>query len=188
MSKAPSTSWWTTTAATTSRTTCSSPPTSARRSRSIVADLPAERVARTIREDHKNPNVLYLGTEIGVFITVDGGQHWVELKNNMPTLPFNDLTIQTRDNDLVLATHGRGIWILDQLSAIQGLGSAAGTDAQLFPLEPAEQIRYTNLKAHAGDLVPAAKSAERRHHRLLADLRPDAVALSVHTSGTLVQR
>ena len=52
-------------------------------------------------------------TEIGLFVTVDGGQHWVELKNNMPTLPFNDLTIQTRDNDLVLASHGRGIWILD---------------------------------------------------------------------------
>ena len=97
--------------------------------------------------------MLYLGTELGLFVTVDGGQHWIELKNNMPTLAFNDLTIQTRDNDLVLATHGRGIWILDQLSAIQGLAAAAGTDAQLFPIEPAEQIRYTNLKAHAGDLT-----------------------------------
>ena len=97
--------------------------------------------------------MLYLGTELGLFVTVDGGQHWVELKNNMPTLPFNDLTIHTRDNDLVLASHGRGIWILDQLSALQGLGAAAGADAQLFPIDPAEQIRYTNLKAHAGDLV-----------------------------------
>jgi hypothetical protein len=120
---------------------------------SVVGDLPAERVARAIREDHKNGNVLYLGTEIGLFVTVDGGQHWVELKNNMPTLPFNDLTIQARDNDLVLASHGRGIWILDQLTALQGLGAAASSDAHLFPIEPAEQIRQTNLKAHAGDLV-----------------------------------
>jgi hypothetical protein len=119
----------------------------------IVGDLPADRVARTLREDHRNPSVLYLGTELGLFITVDGGRHWVELKNNMPTMPFNDLTIQARDNDLVLATHARGIWILDSLSAIQGLGAAAATDAQLFPIEPAEQIRYTNLKAHTGDMV-----------------------------------
>lgn len=120
---------------------------------SIVSDLPANRVARTLREDPRNPNVLYLGTEIGLFVTVDGGRHWVELKNNMPTMPFNDLTIHMRDNDLVLATHARGIWILDSLAAIQGLGAAATTDAQLFSIEPAEQIRYTNLKAHTGDMT-----------------------------------
>ena len=102
-------------------TTSTSPPTSARPSHPSPRDLPPERVARAIREDHKSPNVLYLATEIGLFVTVDGGQHWVELKNNMPTLPFNDLTIQTRDNDLILASHGRGIWILDQLSSLQGL-------------------------------------------------------------------
>ena len=120
---------------------------------SIVSDLPADRVARTIREDHKNPSVLYLGTEIGLFVTVDGGRHWVELKNNMPTMPFNDLTLHTRDNDLVLATHARGIWILDSLTALQGAGAAVSSDAQLFPIEAAEQIRYTNLKAHAGDMT-----------------------------------
>ena len=120
---------------------------------SIAGDLPANRVVRTVREDTKNPNVLYLGTEFGLFYTWNGGANWVELKNNMPTMPFNDLTIQMRDNDLVLATHARGIWILDSLTAIQGLGAAATTDAQLFPIEPAEQIRYTNLKAHAGDMT-----------------------------------
>jgi photosystem II stability/assembly factor-like uncharacterized protein len=156
---------------------------------SIAADLPAERVARTIREDHKNPNVLYLGTEIGLFVSVDGGQHWVELRNNLPTLPFNDLTIQTRDNDLVLASHGRGIWILDQLSALQGLGAAAGADAHLFPIEPAEQIRYTNLKAHAGDLV---FRGENPPDGAIVDYWLSSaqaqVALSVHdSSGTLVQ-
>jgi hypothetical protein len=71
----------------------------------------------------------------------------------MPTMPFNDLTIHPRDNDLVLATHGRGIWILDQLTALQGLTPRRSSDAQLFPIEPAEQIRYTNLKAHTGDMI-----------------------------------
>jgi photosystem II stability/assembly factor-like uncharacterized protein len=156
---------------------------------SIAANLTAERVARTIREDHKNPNLLYLGTEIGLFITVDGGQHWIELKNNMPTLAFNDLTLHTRDNDLILGSHGRGAWILDQLTALQGLSAAAGTDAQLFPIEPAEQIRYTNLKAHAGDLV---FRGENPPNGAIIDYWLSAaqseVALSVHDpSGTLVQ-
>jgi len=155
----------------------------------IGASLPADRVARTIREDHKNPNVLYLGTEIGLFVTVNGGQQWVELKNNMPTMPFNDLTIQTRDNDLVLATHARGIWILDQLSAIQGLAAAAGTSAQLFPIDPAEQIRYTNLKAHAGDMI---FRGENPPNGAIVDYWLAAanteVALTVHdATGTLVQ-
>ncbi len=156
---------------------------------SIVSDLPADRVARTIREDHKNPSVLYLGTEIGLFVTVDGGQHWVELKNNMPTLPFNDLTIQTRDNDLVLASHGRGVWILDQLSSLQGLGAAVATPAQLFPIDAAEQIRYSNLKAHAGDMV---FRGENPPNGAIVDYwlatANTQVALTVHdASGTLVQ-
>jgi hypothetical protein len=156
---------------------------------SIAADLPAERVARAIREDHKNPNVLYLATEIGLFVTVDGGRHWVELKNNMPTLPFNDLTIQTRDNDLILASHGRGIWILDQLSSLQGLGAAAGTAAQLFPIDAAEQIRMTNLKAHTGDMV---FRGENPPNGAIVDYWLGAangqVALTVvDASGTLVQ-
>jgi hypothetical protein len=156
---------------------------------SISADLPAERVARAIREDHRNGNVLYLGTEIGLFVTIDGGQHWVELKNNMPTLPFNDLTIQTRDNDLVLASHGRGIWILDQLTALQGLAAAAGNDAQLFPIEPAEQIRQTNLKAHAGDLV---FRGENPPNGAIVDYwlstAQNDVTVSVHeASGTLIR-
>ena len=156
---------------------------------SIASDLPADRVARTIREDHRNPNVLYLGTEIGLFITVDGGRHWVEIKNNMPTMPFNDLTIHPRDNDLILATHARGIWILDSLTALQGLAAAATTDAQLFPIEPAEQIRYTNLKAHAGDML---FRGENPPNGAIVDYwlgtTSAAPVLTVHDgAGTLVQ-
>jgi photosystem II stability/assembly factor-like uncharacterized protein len=121
---------------------------------SIAGDLPSERVARTIREDPRSPNLLYLGAELGLWISVNRGQQWIELKNNMPTLPFNDLVIHPRDNDLVLASHGRGIWILDNINALQSLTpQALGSQATLFPIEPAEQIRYTNLKAHAGDMI-----------------------------------
>jgi photosystem II stability/assembly factor-like uncharacterized protein len=121
---------------------------------SITGDLPADRVARTIREDRRNPSLLYLGTEFGLFVTVDGGRHWIDLRSNMPTLAVNDLVVHPRDNDLVLGTHGRGVWILDDVAALQEMSpdviAAAG---HLFTPEPAEQIRFTNLKAHTGDMI-----------------------------------
>jgi photosystem II stability/assembly factor-like uncharacterized protein len=121
---------------------------------SIYGDMPAERVVRVVREDPRTPNLLYAGAELGLWLSPNGGQNWVELKNNMPTLPFNDLVIHERDNDLVLATHGRGIWILDNVNALQGLTpQVLSSEASLFNIEPAEQIRYTNLKAHTGDMV-----------------------------------
>jgi len=120
---------------------------------SIVGDLPADRVARTIREDGRNPSLLYLGTEFGLFVSVDRGTHWFDLRSNMPTLAVNDLVVHPRDNDLVLGTHGRGVWILDNVTALQELSSAAGAGAYLFTPEPASQTRFTNLKAHMGDMI-----------------------------------
>jgi hypothetical protein len=110
-------------------------------------------VVRTIREDVRNPNLLFAATELGLFFTVNGGANWVELKNNMPTLPFNDLVIHPRDNDLVLASHGRGIWILDRINALQEMTPQVMASAShLFTIAPAYQIRQTNLKAHTGDM------------------------------------
>jgi photosystem II stability/assembly factor-like uncharacterized protein len=120
----------------------------------IDGDLPSERVVRVVREDPKNPGVLYLGTEMGAYVTADQGAHWIPLKMNMPRVAVNDLVVHPRDNDLVLATHGRGVWILDNLAAIQSLTPAVlGSDAHLFAIEPASMIRYANTKAHAGDLI-----------------------------------
>ena len=119
----------------------------------ITGDLPPGRVVRTVREDTKNPSVLFAGTEIGLFFTPNGGTNWIEIKNNMPTLPHNDLVIHPRDNDLVLGTHGRGVWILDKINALQELTPAViASPAHLFTIAPAFQIRQTNLKAHTGDM------------------------------------
>jgi photosystem II stability/assembly factor-like uncharacterized protein len=121
---------------------------------SIVGDLPAERVVRVVREDPRNPDVLYIGTEFGVFWSWNGGQNWIELKGELPTVPVNDLVVHPRDNDLVLGTHSRGIWILDQVNALQEMTPAvAGAAAHLFTIEPAEQIRYRNEKAHTGNMI-----------------------------------
>lgn len=128
---------------------------------SIAGDLPANRVARTLREDPKNPDVLYLGTELGLFVSINGGRNWVELKNNMPTLPFNDLVVHPRDNDLVLGTHGRGVWILDNLNAIQELGGVINQQAALFNIQDAEIIRYNVGGAHTGDMYYRGENPRR---------------------------
>ena len=120
---------------------------------SLADGLPPERVLRTVREDLRNPSVLYVGAEIGLFWTNDGGNHWTELRSGMPTLAFNDIAIHPRENDLVLGTHGRGVWILDQINALQELSrEVMDRPAHLFTTEPAVQWRRAGGAAHAGDV------------------------------------
>jgi photosystem II stability/assembly factor-like uncharacterized protein len=120
----------------------------------IDGDLPSDRVIRVVREDPKNPQVLYLGAELGCYVSVDQGQHWIALGQNLPRVAVNDLIVHPRDNDLVLATHGRGLWILDNLASLQGLTPAVlASSAHLFPIEAAEMIRYDDTRAPAGDMV-----------------------------------
>ena len=102
---------------------------------SITGNLPALGPVQVIREHHRQPNLLFVGTEFGVYATVDGGANWMPLRTGMPKgVPVWDLAIQDRWNDLVVGTHGRGVYILDDLSALEHLAAAkqAG-DAYLFP-------------------------------------------------------
>jgi photosystem II stability/assembly factor-like uncharacterized protein len=108
--------------------------------RSIGANLKGE-VARTLTEDVRNPDVLYLGTETGLFLTIDRGRSWRRLKANLPTVRIDEIGIHPRDNALLLATHGRALWILDHLEPIQEYAAAQMTthDAKLFSL-PAQAM------------------------------------------------
>lgn len=122
--------------------------------RDITTNLPADRVLRTLREDTRNPDVLFLGAEFGAFYSMDRGESWVELRSGLPTAAVNDLVIHPRDNDLILGTHGRGIWILDQINALQEMTpEILEAPAHLFTMEPASQIRYRSEKGHTGDMV-----------------------------------
>lgn len=122
--------------------------------RDITADLPDDRVLRTVREDPRNPEVLYLGTEFGAFYSLDRGSSWVGLGLGLPTVAVNDLVIHPRDNDLILATHGRGIWILDHINALQETSpDVLASTAHLYSMEMAEQIRYRSEKGHTGDMI-----------------------------------
>ncbi len=119
----------------------------------IDAGLPPNRVARTLREDLKNPDVLYLGTELGLFWSNDRGRTWSELRSGMPTMAFNDLFIHPREHDLVVGTHSRGIWILDNVRALQELtGDVTSKAVHAFSTRPAEQIRYRSEIGHVGDM------------------------------------
>ena len=99
--------------------------------RPIMANLKGE-VARTLTEDQKNADVLYLGTETGLFVSLDRGGTWERIKGNLPTVRIDEITLQPRDNAMILATHGRSIWILDHLEPIQEYAAAQAADARLF--------------------------------------------------------
>jgi photosystem II stability/assembly factor-like uncharacterized protein len=103
---------------------------------SITGNLPAIGSVQVIREHHREPNLLFVGTEIGVFFTVDGGATWAPLRTGMPAgVPVWDLAIQERWNDLVVGTHGRGAYILDDLAPLEHLAQATRAEqAYLFPI------------------------------------------------------
>jgi len=100
---------------------------------SIAAGIPDDHPVYVIREDPVNKSLLFLGTEFGVFFSRDAGASWASLKLNMPTVAFHDLLIQHRDNDLITATHGRGIWIMDDITALRRTSDGIlGQDAYVF--------------------------------------------------------
>ena len=99
--------------------------------KSIAGGLRGE-VVRTLTEDTRNPDVLYVGTETGIFLSLDRGSSWRRLKANFPDVRVDELTIHPRDNALLVATHGRALWILDHLEPIQEYTVASRAEAALF--------------------------------------------------------
>jgi len=105
---------------------------------SITSDLPVRGSSWTIAEDHVDRNLLFVGTEFGLFFTRDGGKRWVQLKGGMPTIQVRDLAIQRRENDLVVATFGRGFYILDNYSPLRSIDEQTlAQQAVLFPVKAA---------------------------------------------------
>jgi len=106
---------------------------------SIAGNLPDRHVVWSVVEDHVNPELLFAGTEFGLFFTVDGGLHWVPLREGAPTAQFRDLTLQRRENDLVCATFGRGFYLLDDYTPLRYLDPR--TLAQKVSLFPPRDAR-----------------------------------------------
>ena len=107
----------------------------------IAANLPSGSI-NVIREHHKNPDLLFLGTDFAVYVSIDGGKNWNKMKNNMPIQPVHDLKIHPRENDIIVATHGRGIYIAD-ISPLAGLTEEVlAKDAHLFCVQ--SKVRWVN--------------------------------------------
>jgi photosystem II stability/assembly factor-like uncharacterized protein len=129
----------------------------------VTGNLPPYGNVQVIREDPVNRNLLYVGTEFGLFASIDGGRRWQKFMNNLPTARVDDILVHPRDHDLIVATHARGIWIADDITPLQQAGdpSALG-DAVLFDMRPAvayitdrQQGQYTGgQKYFAGENPP----------------------------------
>ncbi|MBI9057505.1 MAG: glycosyl hydrolase [Labilibaculum sp.] len=104
----------------------------------IAGNLPKNGTVHTIEQDFVDPQLLFVGTEFGIFFTKDEGVNWVQLKAGIPTIAVRDLTIQEREGDLVAASFGRGFYILDDYSPLRGVTSPLiDTKAKLFPVKDA---------------------------------------------------
>lgn len=89
----------------------------------ITNGITTNEVVRTIIQDHKNPSLLFIGTETGIWCSTDRGENWQRFMKGMPTVSVYDLKIHQRDNDLIAGTHGRSIWIMDDISPLQQLNN-----------------------------------------------------------------
>ena len=99
---------------------------------SVIDGFPGDQWVRSVRADYRNPSLLFAGTENGMWISYDAGKHWTNFKINLPTVSVRDIREQPEFNDLAIATHGRDLWILDDLTSIQMLPQAQRAGAMLF--------------------------------------------------------
>ncbi len=113
--------------------------------RSITGDLPHIGPVKTIREDPTNPNLLFAGTEFGAWVSFDRGGRWHKLNAGLPTVAVDDLTIQPRDHALVAATHGRSIWVLDNILPLEEWSQRVQeASVHLFTIPPAVEYLPEN--------------------------------------------
>ncbi|HUF28912.1 MAG TPA: hypothetical protein VMM18_18165 [Gemmatimonadaceae bacterium] len=120
----------------------------------ITANLPGHEPVYVVKEDPKNSSLLFAGTEFSVHASVDGGRSWHRLMNGMPTVAVHDLVIHPRDGDLIAGTHGRSVWILDDISPLQQLTPAVlASDVHLFENRVATQWKGISRGATRGHML-----------------------------------
>ncbi|MCW8984638.1 MAG: hypothetical protein OQK55_04800 [Thermoanaerobaculales bacterium] len=113
---------------------------------SIAGDLPDHEIVYSLMQDHVKPELLFVGTEFGLYFTIDEGAHWIRLKGGLPTIQVRDIDIQREENDLALGTFGRGFYILDDYTPLRAVSEAAlEQEAILFPAKDA--LRYIEMSS-----------------------------------------
>jgi photosystem II stability/assembly factor-like uncharacterized protein len=123
----------------------------------LTTGLPKRGWVHVVREDPRNASLLYAGTEVGAYASWDGGAHWQSIAGGLPPVPVRDIKVHPRDNDLIIATHGRGAYIFDDVAPLQGLPQAVAARRYLFDIRPA--IRWV-MWGNDGNLGQADYSAK----------------------------
>ena len=133
----------------------------------IVSDaIEKNAFARNIQEDYENENLLFLGTEFGLYITIDGGQNWSKFTNNMPSVAVHFIDLQKEANDLVMGTHGRGVIIIDDISPLRFLNQEVlSKDVHFFGTKPftmTEQSGFAGSEVSETEFVGPSKASGAR--------------------------
>lgn len=117
--------------------------------KNISNNLPVGGTVNVIREHQKNPNLLFIGTERGAYFSLDRGNRWIKFRNDFPVVPVDDIAIHPRDNDLIFGTHGRSIWILDDITPLEKLTpDVLELPCHLFDSRPATVYNFFSRRAH----------------------------------------
>ncbi len=129
---------------------------------SIAGDLPENGSVHVIVQDVEDENLLFVGTEFSFYFSLDKGKTWVKLAGGLPDIPVRDIDIQERENDLVIATFGRGFYILDDFTPLRGLSQQKldSTEAMIFPVKDALMYLPQGNRYGAGSAVYRAKNPE----------------------------
>ena len=126
---------------------------------SITEGIPDGTLIWRIVQDHINPKLLFLGTEYGVYVSVNQGEKWHKFSAGLPTIPVRDLAIQKRENDLVLATFGRSFYVLDDYSPLRELNEKSISDQALL-FAPRKALQYNQMNGGSGSSGGATYSAK----------------------------
>ncbi|MEM1188605.1 MAG: hypothetical protein AAGI72_08770 [Pseudomonadota bacterium] len=105
--------------------------------KSLARGLPQDDYVKVVRQDPRNPDLLYAGMEHGIYASLDRGATWVSIANNLPPVSVRDIRVHPREGDLIIGTHGRGAWILDDVSPLQQWADARYAKAHMFPVRDA---------------------------------------------------
>ncbi|MGK7395833.1 MAG: WD40/YVTN/BNR-like repeat-containing protein [Candidatus Cyclobacteriaceae bacterium M3_2C_046] len=131
---------------------------------SVASDLPERGSVYSLAEDHVQPGLLFAGTEFGLFFSRNDGKNWIQLKNGLPTIAIRDLEVQKRENDLVLASFGRGFYVLDDYSPLREVSSTSlAQEARLFPVKTVKKYIQSeplgmNVNSFLGDAYYTAEN------------------------------
>jgi hypothetical protein len=154
----------------------------------LTEKLPSDEILRVVREDPKAPGLLYVGSERGVWYSRDHGKIWFRLKLNLPTAIVTDLAV--KDNDLVVGTSGRSVWILDDLTPVREWTTKLATEAHFFAVQPATRWRYHGENYALEDRIPGSnppRGAILTYH--LPAVPKDELSLEIiDRGGNIVQK